>query len=110
MGLMNKRIVEEGEEIALLRIGHLVAIIENVPNNSDLGSLCVCACALPWKSVRITAAADAAGGVGRAAVLVHVQEYIPFDPCIRAIDVKAIVIASGDHIVDEMHDRVSALA
>ena len=44
------------------------------------------------------------------AILVEMQEYISFDPCIRAINIKPIVVPSGDDIIYEMHDRPASLA
>src|SRR4030095_8901502 len=75
--------------------GHrgLVAVIKNVAKDRQVGS-----------TAAIISATDTAGGIWRP-VFVRVEENVPLHPCIRAINVQAIIGRAGKHIVDKVYNR-----
>jgi len=92
---VNDGVMQERVEVALLCLGDLIAIIEDVINNGDLRSIAA-----------VAAAGDCAGcsgdGVLRTQMIMH--EDVPFDPGIGAIEVKHVIARPGKNIVDEMHN------
>src|SRR5439155_1928575 len=96
MTLVDNGVVDHGVKIALLRIHGLIAIIDEVAEDGDFGGVAA-----------VVPAADGAGRVRGAAVLVQVQKDVSLDPRIRAIEVEPVIIAAGDDVINELHDRLA---
>src|SRR5262245_24602489 len=98
MRLVYNGVVEQCVKVALFGGGGLIAVVEQVADDRHLGSVAA-----------VAASADGAGGIGRT-VLVAMQEDVPFDPSVRAVEIKLVIAAAGKDVVDELNDRPRSIA
>ncbi len=93
-GHVDDGVVDEGEEIPLFGRGGLVAIKKEIPDDGDLGGV-----------PAVITAGDGTRGIRRA-VFMRVQEDVPFDPGIGAVEVEHVVAGSGEDVVVKLDDRL----
>src|SRR5204863_1721721 len=96
--LVDDGVVDEREEVSLLGGCGLIAVVKEVADDGDLRGVAA-----------VVAAADGARGIGRT-VLVAMQEDVPFNPGVRAIEIKLVIAAAGENVVDELNDGRRAVA
>ncbi len=101
MVLVDDRIVEQRVEVALLGLGDVIAIVENVADNGDLRSI----------ASRVPARDRAGGAQGRMHwIHVSVHEDIALDPGVGAIEVENVIGSAKEDVVVVLDDRLTQVA
>ena len=95
---MHHGVVNEGIAAAAFVEHSMVDVVENVPDDRDLGRVRI-----------VRPPADCARGIRRT-VPVHVHEDVPFHPGIRAVEIQDIIVGPGEDIVDHLEDRTGSVA
>src|SRR4029450_6026001 len=48
---------------------------------------------------------DSSGTIGGATISMHVHENVALNPSVRPIQIKAVVLRTGENVVNELNDR-----
>ena len=98
---MDDGVVQQRVEVALLGLGDVIAIVENVPDDRDLRGIAA-----------VVAAGDRAGGAQRRVHRPHVRVHknIALDPGVSAIEIKYVISRADKNVVVELDDRLTQVA